>query len=307
MPNYFKYPIIIYNPKSGGGKSKEKFDKYYKLLKKQNFFNRIDIFESNSKQETINKIIKIHNDNYDLIISIGGDGSISTICNGLMKIDIAKRLPLFPIPSGSGNSLLLDFNIHSINDSINNFKKNNTKFIDVLLLEEINGNFKWYCINVIGLGFVSNIAKYGSEKFNKFGTLKYLLGTFLALKEFKPYSTKIIYNNSKKEFKSDNVYFITLSNTKYTGGKVMIAPKAKNNDGLMDVVILHDINRFDFLNGYKNSLKGKHINNKGCFYFKTSNIEIYSNPNFFIMPDGELEGVSPIKVKVIPKQIKLVI
>ncbi len=307
MSNNYKYPIIIYNPKSGGGKSKKLFNKYYKLLKEQNFFNKIDVFESYSKQETINKIVEIHNYIHDLIISIGGDGSISTICNGLMKIDKTKRLPLFPLPGGSGNSLILDFNVYSVKDSIRNFKKNITKLIDVLLLEEINGNFKWYCANVIGLGFVSNIAKYGIEKFNKFGAFKYILGTFHALKEFKPYSTRIIYNNGKKIFNSNNAYFITLSNTKYTGGKVMIAPDAKNNDGLMDVVILHDINRLKFLMGYKNAFKGKHINNKGCFYFKTGDVEIHSKPKSFIMPDGELEGISPIKVKVIPKQIKLVI
>lgn len=307
MSDLFKFPIIIYNPKSGGGKSKKLFNKYYDLLKKNICFKKIEVFESYSKLETINKVVDLHKNNYDLIISIGGDGSISTICNGLMKINIKKRLPVFPLPCGSGNSFLLDFNIQSIYDSIKNFKDNNHKMIDVFLVEEINGNFKWYCINVVGLGFISNIAKYGEEKFNKFGAIRYILSTLFALKEFKPYNTYIKYDNNKKKFNSEKVFFISISNSKFTGGKIMIAPEAKYNDGLMDVVILHDITRLRFLNGFRKVFKGKHINDKGCLYFKTKNVEIQSNPDFFLMPDGELEGKSPVKIRIIPEQIKLVI
>jgi len=307
MHDSFKFPLIIFNPKSGGGNSKKLFNKYYSFLKENYVYNKIEVFESHSKQETIDKVIEAHNNIFDLIISIGGDGSISTICNGLMKINIDKRLPILPLPCGSGNSFLKDFNIHSIKDSIKKFKKNNQTMVDVFLVEEINGNFKWYCINVIGLGFISNIAKYGEEKFNKLGALKYIFSTLFTLKEFKPYDTKIKYNNYIKKFNSKKVFFISISNSKFTGGKIMIAPYAKFNDGLMDVVILHDISRLRFLNGFRKVFKGKHINDKGCFYFKTKDIEIHANPEYLIMPDGELEGKSPIKVKVIPKQIRFVI
>ena len=87
----------------------------------------------------------------------------------------------------------------------------------------------------------------------------------------------------------------------------MIAPEAKYDDGLIDVIILSDINRLRFLNGFRKVFKGKHTNDKGCYYFKTKNIEIHSTPDYHLMPDGDLEGNSPIKVKVIQKQIKLVI
>ena len=306
MFNNYKNPIIIFNPNSRGKKSKNILDKCKKIFLKEKFFENIDIFESSSKQHTIDAIIEIHNSNYDLIISIGGDGSISTICNGLMKIEYKKRLPLFLIPGGSGNSFLRDFNIYSIKDAINNYKKNKSRMIDLLLVENIDKTFKWYCINVVGLGFISNIAKYGEEKFNNFGAFKYVLATLFALKEFKPYKTRITYDNNK-EFNSENVYFISLSNSKFTGGKIMIAPDAKYDDGLMDVIILSDLNRLMFLNGFRKVFKGNHIHDKGCYYFKTKSIEIHSTPDYNLMPDGDLESNSPIKVDVVSKQIKLVL
>ena len=313
MKYLYKNPIIIYNPIAAGGRAKKMFSRYYAKLKNHFLFENIDVYEAYSKNDTITKIEEIHNDNHnnDLIISIGGDGSISTICNGLMRVSIKERLPILPLPSGSGNSLLRDFNVLSINDSINNYINNNIKenlkMLDVLHVEEINGNFSWYCVNVCGLGFVSDIIRYGEKKFKKFGVFRYILGMILALKEFKSYKITIKYNNERNIFQSDNVFFMTLSNTKYTGGKIMIAPHAEYNDGFIDVVIIYDVNRIGFLNGFRKAFKGKHIKEKGCFCFKTDNLEIYSEPDFFLMPDGELEGKSPVKITVIPKQIKLIV
>ena len=305
--NLYKNPIIIFNPKSGGGRSKKRFEKCYKVLKNANLFKKIDVFEANDKNGTINQVIELHNNKKnDLIITLGGDGSISTVCNGLMKVDFNERLPILPIPSGSGNSFLRDFHVKNIYDSLEKFLKNNFTYADVLLVESINNNFSWYCINILGMGFISNIAQYGEEKFNSFGSFKYILGTIFALKLFKKYSVKMIFDNGK-EFISDKVYFISLSNSKFTGGRIMLAPEAKYNDGLMDVIILYDLSRFQYLKGFVKAFSGKHTHDKGCMYFKTKEIKILAKPNFLLMPDGELEGSSPVKVKVIPGQIKFVI
>jgi len=304
----YKNPIIIFNPRSGGGRCGRKFKKIYKYFLKKKLFDKIDVFEATCKSETIDKIQSIHSEKKnDLIITLGGDGSISTVCNGLMKIDFNERLPLLPIPTCSWNLLLLDFNIKKIKDSIKNLLNNDIKIFDVLSVENIKTGSKNFCINILGLGFISNIVKYGDSMFKNMGVLRYLLGTFSALKEFKPYKTIIKYNNGKDEFSSDRVYFISLSNTKYTGGKILISPDSKYDDGLMDIMILHDINRIKYMKGFLKAYSGKHIFEKGCKYFKTNEAIITSTPDFELMPDGELDGSSPVKVKVISKQIKMVV
>lgn len=55
------------------------------------------------------------------------------------------------------------------------------------------------------------------------------------------------------------------------------------------------------------TFNGKHIHEKGCEYIKTNQLEINATPQYYLMSDGELEGKSPVTVKVIPRQIKLVI
>jgi diacylglycerol kinase (ATP) len=309
MSIIYKNPLLIYNPTAGGGRAKNKFEQYYKKMVDEDLFEKIEVCETKSKEDAIQSIIAIHNDNkFDLLISIGGDGTISTISNGLMKIPFEKRLPIFPLPSGSGDSLLRDFGITDINKSIANFKNNTApKLYDLLFVEELKGNFKWFCINVLGMGFVSDIANYAVKYGKKFGAFSYVIALFLGLGEFKPYKTTFKYNDGKDEYKSDKNFFTTVSNTKFTGGAVMIAPDAKFDDGLMDVVVLHDINRFQFLKGFFKAFKGTHITEKGCLSFRTNSIEIYSEPNFYLMPDGDIEGNSPIRITIVPKQIGLVI
>jgi diacylglycerol kinase (ATP) len=306
----FNNPVIIYNPKSGGGRGQKNIKmNYQKLI--DNLFNNVDVYEIKSRDILTNDIIKFHKEKkYDLIISIGGDGTISSIVNAIMNIPKADRIPIFPLPSGSGDSLLRDFNIRTVDQAIENYKKlENTKQFDLLFLEELNTNFKCYCINVIGFGFVSDIAKYTIANMKKIGgTLSYILGMFSGLSKFKPYKTTLKYNKGKDVYEADKVYFMTVSNTKYTGGAVMIAPEAKYNDSLLDILILHDISRLKFLGGYNKAFKGEHIFiKKGVKYFKTTDVEIYAEPQFYVMPDGELEGNSPVKISVVSKEIELVV
>jgi diacylglycerol kinase (ATP) len=309
MALIFKKPLLIYNPAAGGGKAKKKFEIYYKKLIEEKIFEKIDVCETKSKQEAFEKVLEAHKDNkYDLLISIGGDGTISTVANALMNIPFEKRLPLYPLPSGSGDSLLRDFDIYSIEDSIKSYRNcDSLKLFDLFLLEVKESNFKWYCINVLGMGFISDIATSAVKHGKKYGAFSYVIALFLCLKEFKPYKTKILYNDKKDAFECDKLFFFTVSNTKYSGGGIKVAPDASYNDGLMDVVILHNINRFQFLKGFFKAMKGKHLKEKGCFSFRTNTLEITSTPDFILMPDGDIEGKSPVKVTLIPKQIKLVV
>ncbi|MBN2547186.1 MAG: YegS/Rv2252/BmrU family lipid kinase [Spirochaetes bacterium] len=309
MINNYKFPIIIYNPHAASGiaPKKKTIERYIEILKKENLFKKIDTYPSKSKGDTINKIAEIHKDKKnDLIISIGGDGSLSTICNGLMKIPIEKRLPIFPLPTGTGNSLVRDFKIFSINDSIKHYKTEEPKMFDIIHVKGLEEKLDWYCINVLGMGFISDIANYVETHGKTLGHFSYMLGTILALGNYKPYNIEISYENNKK-FESKAAYLLTFSNTKFTGGHIKIAPFAEYNDNLIDVVVLYELNRLRFLKGFAKLFVSKHIYEKGCAYFKANSLIVKSEPKMKLMLDGDLFGSTPVKLTILPKQLKLVL
>lgn len=310
MGKRYENPIILYNPNAGGGRGKKKFDRYLKILENAKLFPKIEsrgTLNRNDAIQAVNEIVK--SGRYDLIISIGGDGTISTIANALMAFDNDKRLPIFPIPSGSGDSLLRDFGITTIEDAIDHFRKmDEPKKFDLIQAEDIKTGKIFYCINILGMGFISDVVM-DAEKQGKIwgGGLSYIVSIFTALGRFRPYETVIRYNNGKDEVKIDKAYFLTVSNTKFTGGKIMIAPDADYQDGFSDLIVLHDIGRFKFLKGFLKAFSGRHLQEKGCLYLKSDTFEIHSTPDFTLMPDGELEGKGPLRLKTLRNQVRLTV
>jgi len=305
--NNYKNPILVYNPSAGGGNAKKKINNNIEIIR-NNLFKDLTIYESESKENLINKIKEIHKKKlHDLIICLGGDGTISLLANAEINFKKKDRIPIMPIPSGSGDSLVRDFNIYKIQDAINNYKKDNSvKYFDLIYFKELNGKFDYYCINILGMGFVSVIAECAIKYGKKWGTASYFIGALKGLREYKPYKVKIICDKNKT-YEFNKVYFLTISNTKYTGGAVKIAPDAEYNDGIMDIIIFHDISRYKFITGYLGTFKSKHVNSEGCIYIKAKQADIYAEPDFSLMPDGELMGKSPIRVKVIKKEIPLIV
>ncbi len=301
----YKKPIIFYNQKSGSiKKTQARFDLIYKKIISKLNLSEIEVFllkDMGASDKRIRDLIAKKTN--DLIIILGGDGTISSVCNILMEFPEEDRIPIFPIPTGSGNSLLLDLNINNPLEAIERFDSENTIKMDVIEVEEVESAKTRYCINLIGMGFISDIVDFAIKHKNRFGGMSYFMAVFMGLKKFLPYKVTIKHDSGK--FDSDRVFFLTVSNTIFTGGKIMIAPEAKYDDSILDIIILHDINRYSFLRGFMDTFRGKHINHKGCTYIKSSSLEISATPKFRLMPDGELEGTSPIKIRVLPKQIKI--
>lgn len=315
-----KKPLLVYHGNSGGGKALKKIDRVYNKLLAYNLFDTIDLFFSKSVEQTYEKIKEVHKTGEnDLLISYGGDGTISSLANCLMEIPRESRLPILPLPGGSGNSLLRDFKLKELDGVIKRYMENRESFYDVLRVTFPGQKKPWYCINMIGMGFISDVADYVHRKGKLYGQFSYLFGILLCLGNFNAYHVTVTDGGSENSgepgesgikkvlFDSKSVYFMTVSNTKYTGGAIKVAPDASFSDGKMDIVVLHGINRLQFLKGFTKTFKGNHIGERGCEYFQASKIEITADPAFRLLPDGDFFGKSPLTIDVLSAQIKMVL
>lgn len=304
----YKSPVIIYNPVSGEGKGGKIFKKYYGVLG-EIFKTTIDVHTTNGTMDDLTDYIKsvYDDDRHDCIICVGGDGTISQLTNVLMHYPMDKRLPLLPLPGGTGDSLVKDFSIDTIQDAVINVQNSAVlRMYDVLKVEELDVGNTYYSINIFGMAFITEIVKAAIKYGKRFGTLSYLFGAVAGMKKFSAFKTTIICDDDETiEF--DKMYYLSLSNTIYTGGAVKIAPQALYNDGLMDMVVLHDIGRVKYLSGYLKAMKGMHLHEEGCFYKQVKSVEIRTNPVCELMNDGDLTGTTPVRVTVVPKMMPLII
>ena len=200
---------------------------------------QVKICESSFKGETKTLAKEAALDNPDLIVACGGDGTINEILNEIKE----RGLKIAIVPIGSGNGIARHFNIPlNISRSLDLILKQNYTYVDI---GKVNGSF-----------FLGNVAfGLGADFIKNYQKIKYqgLFGYFLAF-------VKTLFTIREKHFIIDvdgeriitNPLVLIISNTNQQGYNFTVTPKAKTDDGLLDMVIIENISNFkNFKNIFK--------------------------------------------------------
>ena len=295
--------LLIVNPISGKQTSKKLLPEAIKKLEK-NF--ELKIIKSKCKGDIENILNTYDISKYYFCCIMGGDGSLHEAINGLLKRADNIKIPLALIPAGSGNSLARDLDILDFEKAIENIINEKKIKIDIA---EINfNNQKIYSFNIIGWGMVANIG-IKAEKYRWLGTSRYTILSLLEIIFKKINSAKITYydENNKKNQLKDKFMYAVLCNTIHTGKGMKIAPKAKLNDGLMDLVLIKDAPRLKLLKLMPKLFTGEHINDNTVDYIYISKMKLEPNKLSNLNIDGEIKGETPFEINVIPSQIEIII
>ena len=290
--------FILANPESGLKKTKSILKEIIEPKfnsSKINFYIKMTEYPGHAS-----KIIA-ENDlsGYDAIIVLGGDGTIHETVNGMLKNQL-NNIPIGIVPSGSGNSLIHDFGEFNPNNIIDKIMKNTPKGIDIL--EVINNDKKNYSINLIGWGMGTDIGIL-AEKMRWIGPMRYNIASLIKIFTYSPRQASLIIDDN--EIKS-KFALLTICNTIHVGKGMKMAPKAKLNDGKMDIIFIeNNLSRIELLKLFPTIFSGKHINNVKVSYIQAEYLKLIPRNNEILNIDGEVKGSTPIEVKVIKSGIKI--
>jgi len=185
----------------------------------------LSYFKSMTKEDT-GSLIKQNFNKYDVFIAAGGDGTVHTVAAELVGSN--KILGVLPLGSGNGfaNEFGFKMNVRSL---LSDIKKAESVNIDVI---EINENL---CLNVAGIGLDSFVA----HSFNNLklrGFLPYVWLTFKTFLALRPFHVTI--KSGGEVIVSEKLFVLTIANTRQFGNNAFIAPEAKPNDGIIDIVLI---------------------------------------------------------------------
>lgn len=238
---------------------------------------------------------------YSSIVVAGGDGSFFDVLNGYMQNPDRANKPLGILPVGTGNSLSRD--ILNKNNSLEDFVKliaaQKTERFDIAKVKTEKETF--YFANMMGLGMITDIsATAGKLKFfNKFA---YTLGVLYNTIKLNTINLQMVVDG--KEYDLENVLVI-VSNSQYTGGDYFIAPKAKINDGKLDLIILNKLSRYHLLKTFLKIFDGKHIHTCFVDYIQAKEVKFVTKKAKALAPDGELYGELPAEISCVPEAIQI--
>ncbi len=296
--------LLIVNPSAGYNTGKKSFPSVLKALKES--FDSIDYTLTHEPREAIELARNATDEGYELIIAMGGDGTAFEVVNGMLSSKKRKRPHLAFIPSGSGNSFLRDYGIESQEEAIERIVNGTPGKYDIIKYSFMgkDGEEESYFINIMGTGFVSRVAKMRLRYFRFFRSFGYTIGVLLQIIPLKKDNVTLVADGEKYELKNN---FISLCNSKYTGGTMMMAPKADLRDGKMDIVMLNDAGRLELLRAFPEIFKGTHINNEKVMYLQAKKVSIDSPKPLSLLVDGEVIGTTPLKAEVLKHYLSILI
>ena len=237
---------------------------------------------------------------YDGFIGIGGDGTLHEIINGMLSRPDENKIPIGIIPGGSGNSYMHDLNLTDPLKAAKAIIQRNTKFLDTAQVE-VNHVVK-YANNMIGWGLVTDVGKK-AEHYRWMGTNRYTILSVMEVFLHKSRSAALIMDDKKIE---DEFTFIIACNSMHVGKGMKMAPKARLDDGLIDLIVIRaGASRIRLLQVLPKLFDGSHINEPEVEYYQTSKFSLIPETDEILNIDGEIMGSTPIKVKMIPKAFEM--
>lgn len=250
----------------------------------------------------------------ETVVAMGGDGTVNEVINGLMTPD-GPRNPgtrLAIASAGTGKDLVRSLGTRSFNQMLDALDGGHTASIDLAVLDYVDAESgepaSRYFANVADMGLGADVARRieTSPSGKRFGGMaSYLVQAVKTIRVFKGKEISLTIDG-ELAFEGP-AQMVVFCNGGYFAGGMKIAPLSSLRDGLLDVVVLEEVSRRALLTSLLPRVYlGRHIGQKGVHHFHAEQATIDTPEPFLVELDGELPGVSPVSVKVIPQVLDVV-
>jgi len=237
-------------------------------------------------------------------IAVGGDGTSYEVVNGLFpEASAGERPTLGFLPLGTGNSFLRDFSDRGVEHAIESLIAGRSRNCDVLRLRHRGGVIHY--INLLSVGFPADVATLRARRFSGHGELGYFISIFLGLARLqrRPFPVRV---EGETEFDRRRCLFLTFNNSKFTGGTMMIAPKAEVNSGLIEYVRWGAIGRLGLMRNLPGLYDGTHIEHRLAERKAVKRVEFDLDAPVDVMVDGEVLTLDCKELDVLPGALSVV-
>jgi diacylglycerol kinase (ATP) len=246
----------------------------------------------------------------DLIIAMGGDGTVHEVMNGLMQVPAEKRPVMAVVPIGSGNDFAYSIGItqKSAHALAHALKAENIKPVDIGLMTDEHGR-KEYFDNTLGIGFDAVVTIRSHKLPIVKGFLMYLTAVIQTIVlNHNPARVKI---ETDAEAWDGSTLMVTLCNGPREGGGFMLSPESKNNDGKMEYVIVDKVSRATMFRLVPEFMKGTHMRFKQVRMGEFKKFALSSDLPLYIHADGEVftsfgSNLKKVSFEILPQALKVV-
>jgi diacylglycerol kinase (ATP) len=232
-----------------------------------------------------------------IVAAAGGDGTYGEVVNGLVGTDACLGV----LPLGTGNDFARALGLAGNLDlAARALAEGCPKPIDLGRIGER------YFINIAGCGFDAAVAKRVNRANRGFrwlhGTAAYVAAVLQTLATWRAAEMCVTIDGDPMNLRA---MLCCVANTPSYGGGMRIAPAARIDDGLLDVCILREAGRLEFLRAFPRVFKGTHLNHPKFFTRTARRITIQSDIPLQVLVDGDVTHATPVTFEVAPSAIRV--
>jgi len=291
--------LVVLNPKASGGRAA----RMQALVK--NAFSEggvtANVVVTHDPGDATEIIANASLSAYDAVVAAGGDGTVFEVVNGLFRHPPEKRKPLGIIPAGTGNAFARELGLKpgQWDKGVRIITAGWTQPVDVARISTTDDDF--YFINVAAMGFASRAGKT-AVKLKWVGKAAYTLATLWQTLRLDSYPLRIEVDGELIE--QDNV-MLAVSNSRYTGTSFLLAPRARMDDGLLDITLIRRLSRRRLLRLLPTVYSGRHVQYPEVTVMQGKHIRLLQPQGFELITDGEFRGSLPAEIDCIPAGLDL--
>lgn len=289
--------LVVYNPQAGNGRARRLLPGIRRTLVERGLVAEF-LLTTHAGHATA-LVEQADLSRFDAVVASGGDGTLFEVLNGLMRNPATRKPPLGLIPNGTGNAFMKELGLRKRDwrRAIDIIAANRPRTIDIGRVEA--GGLSRYFINIVGMGFVAEIAQ-AAVPLKRLGAAAYTAAVLRMLPSLR--AQAITLELDGKTIVREGV-FVEVANSTYTGTNFLIAPKARLDDGLLDVVLLNRISRLELLRLFRSVYDGSHLRHPQVEYFQARSVSVTESRPGRLIPDGEVLGHTPARFTCLPGAI----
>jgi diacylglycerol kinase (ATP) len=297
---------VIVNPVAGAGKTAKKWPQIMRLMQSLGIDFEHDITEAPGHAIELAK--SAVEKGYEMVVSVGGDGTIHEIVNGLHEAGGTASVVVGIVSTGTGADYIRTLGVpRRYTEACQCLLSPGRRTVDLGVVEYTRKGRpqKRLFVNFAGIGFDAEVVRATTEKFKALGDIpSYLMGLFSTLMSYQNRDISILVDGESGQRR---ICTVLLNNGRYAGGGMLPAPNADLGDGFFDLVIIDDITKPDLLMSLPRVYRGTHLTHPKVTLMRAREVEIWPTQTSAVQADGELLGEAPARFSIMPAALNVVV
>jgi len=288
---------FLYNPNAGNLRIRELLDIVIRKFQQAGYI--VSIYRSMSKGDMASYINEyITNDNTDLLVVSGGDGSVNEVVNAMVKKQLTIPLGVLPFGTANDFSTLIGMP-QEIEAACQAILQMHVKPVDVGL---VNGH---YFINVCSAGLFTSVSHTVDMNLkNRFGKMAYYVKGLEQIQSYQPMRLSF---ETEQGVIEESVSLFLIFNGKSAGGFDKLAKYALIDDGLLELVIIKAVAVHEILPLFIKVLQGEHLEDSNVHYVQVPCVTVTCLDEQCVISDidGEPGPEFPLYVQAIKNKLNV--